>query len=507
MPISASQIVEVSPQLLKPSGVDLEFNGLLLSESAEIPLDSILAFADPLDVANYFGGTSIEAELANIYFLGFTNSSTKPRILYISRYINNAHGNIESFSAWLRGGEIQITLEHLKTLKNIPLNLEINNKSILLENLDFTATHSFSEAGKIIEMGIQAKDDLSADLAEVTVEYSSLFNAFRINTNSQQPETTSINFCSSELADLLSLTEAKGAVISKGSTSLSEFENMENILVKTQNWVNFTTTWLPSKNEVLGFASWASSKKTSYLYLYSDIDLQLLDANSKSTISYVLREENLSAVAGQYAGVEYSVFLMSVAACIDWNSIQASITSAFKSQEGLKASVQKTSDAANLILQGMNFIGDYATRNDNFVFNYPGQMFGDYHWIDTYWNAIWLNNALQVALMNGLSLSARTPYSEQGYTLIRAWMHEPINRALRNGVIEKGIALSELQKAQINREVGKNVSNEIYSSGYYIQIEDPGAQARENRESPLIKLWYSYGGSVNQLTVSSTAIV
>lgn len=100
----------------------------------------------------------------------------------------------------------------------------------------------------------------------------------------------------------------------------------------------------------------------------------------------------------------------------------------------------------------MNFMGDYATRNDQFIFLYPGQMFGSWKWIDTYLNAVWLNNALQVACMNGFRQTPRVPYNQEGYTLLKSWCLDPINRALYSGVIDTGVALSESQKSQLVRE-------------------------------------------------------
>ncbi len=500
MPISASQIVQVNPRLLQAGGSDLEFNGLLLSKSDEIPVGSVLAFAEPSNIADYFGADSIEAKLSDVYFLGYTNSFAKPKAMYITRRID------VPVSAWIRGGEIEINIYDFKMQAETSFELRFAGESITVESLDFSTVNTWSDVGVILQDAIHTQGAEIIDFSEAVVTYSSLYNSFKISSGLKGRDS-SVFHCSGALAKILKLDEESGAILSQGSDELSAKENMENILDVTQNWVNFTTSWMPTKEEVLDFSTWASSKNVAYLFLYSDNDSKLLQSNSEQTIAFAIREQNLSSVAGQYSGLEYSAFLMGVGACIDWNRIQATITTAFKSQEGLPAVVENSTDALNLISQGMNFVGDYATRNDNFIFNYPGQMFGTYKWIDTYWNAIWLNNALQVALLHGLSMSPRTPYSEQGYTLVRAWMQDPVNRALKNGVIEPGIVLSETQKAQINREAGKDIASEVYATGYYIQVQDPGAQARVNRESPIVNLWYSYGGSINKLVVASTALV
>ena len=134
-------------------------------------------------------------------------------------------------------------------------------------------------------------------------------------------------------------------------------------------------------------------------------------------------------------------------------------------------------------------------------------MFGNYGFIDPYINAIWLKNVIQVSCMAGLAASGRVPYNDAGYALIRAWLVDPVNRALRNGTIDVGVTLSESQKAQLIQEAGEDISEELFTNGFVIRIDDPGASVRVNRESPTISLWYTYGGGVNRLEIASTAIL
>lgn len=193
-------------------------------------------------------------------------------------------------------------------------------------------------------------------------------------------------------------------------------------------------------------------------------------------------------------------------ASIDWNRWQGTISTAFKKQDGLAATVTDETTANLLENKKCNYIGKFATRNDDFTFFYNGAMFGDYKWIDTYINAIWLKNVMQVAIMNGLVSAGRVPYNERGYTLIRAWLQDPINRAVKNGCIDTGVVLSESQKAQVTNEAGLDISNELWINGYYIQVEDAGAQVRVTRDSPNVSVWYTYAGSVNRVTVASTML-
>lgn len=109
--------------------------------------------------------------------------------------------------------------------------------------------------------------------------------------------------------------------------------------------------------------------------------------------------------------------------------------------------------------------------------------------------------------MDGLTRAGRVPYNERGYTMIRAWMQDPVNQGLNNGAIETGIDLSEAQKSELFNEAGQDISGDLSINGYFIQVVDPGAPIRARRESPVVNFYYTYGGSVHRIEVASTAIL
>ena len=199
---------------------------------------------------------------------------------------------------------------------------------------------------------------------------------------------------------------------------------------------------------------------------------------------------------------------MGCAASIAWDRNNSTITFAYKAQSGLAAVITEKAKARNLIANGVNFMGDYASRNDAFVLFQNGQIDGQFAWIDTYLNSTWLNNALQVQILSGFEMTPRVPYTDAGYTLIRGWVQDVVDRAIANGTIDIGVNLSQTQKNEIQRETsGLDISTELYNSGYYLQIVDATAQIRQHRESPACNFWYTYGGSVHKINLPSTAIV
>ncbi|MEG2172374.1 MAG: DUF3383 domain-containing protein [Desulfovibrionaceae bacterium] len=500
MPISASQIVQVNPRLLKPGGKDLELNGLLLSQSDTIPMGMVMPFGDPESVGQYFGLQSVEYRLASVYFLGYNNSFIKPRAFFVARRLALAA------APWLRGGPITVKVASLKAITNGTLTLTLGAHSATMTGISFAAITSYSDAAVIVQGAIRAETVGKTAWTEATVVYDSLFDAFVVSGGAVGKEQA-IDYATGTVAETLLLTLAGGAVTSQGADAQTEAENMEAVVLQTTNWVTFTTTWQTTLDEVLALGAWANGKGVAYLYVYHDTDPKLLQPGNRATIAQAVKTAQFSAVAGEWGSAEYAAFVLAMGASIDFNRIQGAITTAFKSQDGLTANVETSTDAINLLAQGVNFYGNYATRNDQFVFHYPGSMFGRYSFVDTYLNAVWINNALQVALMAGLTTVQRVPYVDEGYALIRAWLQDPINRGLRNGIIDPGVTLSELQKSQINREAGLNIVPEVQQNGFYVQVLDPAPNVRIQRGSPIVNFWYTYGGSIHRLEVASTAIV
>ena len=140
--------------------------------------------------------------------------------------------------------------------------------------------------------------------------------------------------------------------------------------------------------------------------------------------------------------------------------------------------------ANNLIANGYNFYGSYATANDQFVFTYPGLVSGPFEWVDSYVNQIWLNNALQLAILSGLVQAKSVPYNQVGYTTIRAWCMDPILAALNFGAIRAGVTLSQAQIAEVNGAAGVNIANTLSNEGFFLQVKDATPQVRAARGSP-----------------------
>lgn len=357
---------------------------------------------------------------------------------------------------------------------------------------------------------LQGGRDMDGDAwAGAIVSYASNLNAFTITTG-LSGESVSIANCLGDVAQAFYLTAEQGATYSEGADPATYTETMNAAALCGQNWFSFTTMTKTTTAEAIELAQWSNGRYnegTQFLYvMWDDSTAMLSTLTQGDTAAGQLMELNVNGTAGIYNDVRYAAFLMGSIASIAWDRANSTLTLAFKSQSGLGANVQDESAAQALENIRMNFVGNYASRNDNFILLQHGAMFGQWSWIDSYANSTWLSNELQVQILAGLQAAKRVPYNSVGYALIRSWCTSVLERALTNGVISVNVNLSQAQKTQLQQEAGLDISNELYANGYYLQISDADATVRQARESPNISLWYTDAGAVHRIVMPVTTV-
>lgn len=490
--IPASAIVNIIPNVLSAGGTGLDLVGLIVTPNTQLPVGAVLSFSSPADVATYFGALSDEANLATTYFLGFDGSTVKPAKLWLARAASAV------VAGYLRGAKLGLTLDQVKALSGVlTINVEGSNKTSSAINL--SAATSFTNAATIIQAAFTSPG--------FTVSYDSLSGAFAFTTTSTGA-TATIGFASGTLSAGLKLTAATGAVTSQGSAVQDASTVMDAVVAQTQDFVAFMTTWEPVDDIKMLFAAWANAKANRYAYVpHTNIAAATATADA-TTIAPKVKAAGYGSVAPVYDpanGANVAAALLGYIASLDTGALNGRATMAFR-EGNVVAGVTSQTAGDNLIANGYNFVGSYATANDGFVFLYPGQISGDFDWIDSWVSQVWLNNAMQLALMLLLRSMGQIPYNADGYALVEAAMSDPVERALNFGAIRAGVSLSNLQKTQINNAAGGDVASIVEKRGWYIKVQDAAPQVRPTRGSPPIFLWYTDGQSIQKITLNSIAV-
>lgn len=491
--IPISQIVTINPAVVGTGGNPLSLNTILLTDSGDMPASTLLPFYNAEDVGTYFGTASTEYDLAVIYFNGFENSTKKPGTLFLyGCNLDAARG------AWLHGTSLNgMTLTQLQALSG-SLTVTIDGSVKTAASINLSAVASFTAAATAIGTALSLSGGQ-------TCTWDAAFSRFEIISGTTGASST-ITQCTGTLAAGLGLsagTLSQGVITATPTNTATEIKNANN------DWAVFMTTFEPSTDDALEFATWSNGQNDRYLYVSWDSDTGNLTAENATVFGTQLGVGTYDGTMVVYNNAETSAFVCGMIASIDFDATNGRITAAFKTQSGLAATVDNLSDAEAVLSNYCSYYGNYTAPGAGNVYNilYDGRLPGKWKWVDTYVNQIFLNAQLQLAIFEGLLAVNSAPYNELGYSFIRAWCADPIAQALNNGTIRTGVPLSNAQKAQINSAAGLDISKELTNNGYYLQVLPATAQVRGNRQSPPVNLWYMDGGAIQQITLASIAVL
>lgn len=565
--IPASAIVNVIPGVLAAGGAALDINGLFLTNSNRAPIGAVLQFPDETAVEDFFGLGSNEASLATVYFDGFEGADASPGNLLFAQYNTAAvdayirGGNISALSlAALQSitGTLIIAMDgYTRTAGALNLSgaTSFSNAASIIQtalNASPATEASFSgtiattvltvtgatgqplavgqtvvgagvAAGTIItSLGsgtggngtyninnsqTVATEAMTTQPTPVAVAFDSVSGAFTISSGVTGVAST-VAFATGTTAASLLLTSLTGATLSQGAAIAVPGPFMDGIVAQIQNWATFMTTFNPDASgnaNKLAFAAWNSGKNNRYAFVCADADVTpTTTVPATASLGFLINQANYS---GTYLifepGHKKSAFICGVAASIDFEETNGRTTFAFRAQAGLIADVTDAGVAANLIANGYNFYGAYATANQQFTFMQPGQVSGEFSWMDSYINEIWLNNSFQLSLMELLKNVKSIPYNAAGNAMIEVALSDDINAGLNFGAIRAGVAPSSTQAVAVNAAAGVKIDGVLATRGWYLQVLTPSATVRQARGTPTCNFWYMDGESIQKIDLSS----
>lgn len=501
MTIPASHIVKVSPRVIGGGSKDLETLGMLLTKSALLPSGApAQEFLKASDVASVFGDESDEAKFAQQYFTGVTNQQRAPRALVIGRCMT------ESGAAWVRSAPLSVTLEDLKKVTDGHINIVVNGETKGDTEINLAQVTSLSDvAAKLAEAlgGLTGAYDGNQGAIILTTTATGKDATISFTTDNSVVESAS-----TDLNALLGLTLDAGAVVSPGYDALTASAALDAICSVTRNWVGFTSIWEATLEEAEGFAAWADIDD-DYVYFDWTTDRRATNPQTSALTKPAKLMDRFNCTAALF-GESYDIaaFALACGASIAWDRYQGMKVWFAKNAANLSTAVTDESEANALEAVRCSYYGHFATRNARFNFFNRGTLASDFYgFIDVLYGSIYLRNSIQRSCMDGFKALNRVPYNAAGQALISAWLQDPINACLNNGVIDTGMQLDESQKSQIMQELGTDISTRLFTNGFYYQIEMPAANVRADRGSPVVSCYYAYAGSVQALNVEVVSVL
>lgn len=493
MSIPASRIVTINPSAIGTGGNPLAMNTLLISDS-EAFINGVIPFGSAAEVGEYFGLTSTEFTFAQRYFLGYDGATRLPGILHI------VHSEGEAQSAFLLGGSLKtMTVTQLKAVSgNIKL---VANGADVDITIDLAAVTSFSEAADLIGTELS-----TATTAAYACQFNERMQRFELYSVAGDPTTSTITVATGTAAEPLKLTTDAGAVAQNGADVSGVAGLMSYVMSITQNFGVIAYSTAVDRDRMEAMAEWVTLQNSRFAYIALDTTGSALVANNDASFGRWLSETNQAGTTAYYGTVEQVAAVCGGIAAIDFKRLNGRRNIMFMKQAGLAASVTTESDYTALMSNGYTFYGTFSTANDSFTFNVNGAVSGEFKWLDSYINQIYLNAQLQLAMMTMLTSYGAIPYNERGKAYHRSAALDPINEMVNFGGIVPLIdpnALSEQQKSIINSVVGYDVVPTLLSQGWVIDIKTADAQTRGLRGSMPMTVLYSDGSSIQSVNLAS----
>lgn len=400
---------------------------------------------------------------------------------------------------------------------SIAFRINGETKICTAKNLDFTSFSDIEEQLDYLTIqvnnAIRNNEEVGSEY-EVTFKWNSLDEGrhnLSVETN-KFGSKYNIDFLYStiplegeKVADIIRLSDNSNYYPTKqaGRDALSLSEILDEYVNKRNDWwtISITEFETNTANEI---AKWVNEKNSVCRYVFIVHDNNSLASSTtanEDTFGYSIYTSGVKGTSVIYGDETHAGFVAGIAASIDYSKEEGSLTFSGKRQSGLTITADNDKMADCLESNYYNYYGSYSSYDPRYRCFETGVVSGDdgQNWLDSLYNKIWLTTSLQNAMFNLLLNKNRIPFNDDGYSLIATACTGPINQAISNGVISKGIKLDEFQISVITEILKKDISDNLYAYGYYLYIGDNLPESRLERIAKNYILFYCDGGSIQKI--------
>lgn len=497
--IPISQIVTINPNVVGAGGAQGSLDGLLVTQNEGVPVGQLQVYYNAADVGAFFGTDTDEYQAAQVYFAGIINGGQQPASLNIGRFAEDAVG------AAVFGAPVNLTLSQLQALSG---TLIVTTASAhTSDSINLSAATSFANAAALMTAGFESPD--------FAITYDAQRRRF-VLTTTDTGEEVEVSGVTGTLASGVGLATASGAYVqANGAEADTADSAMDRLAALSGNWAMFTHAWAADVDERTAFAQWNAAQAFQFLYASWDTDAADLSNDNPTSFGNTVMTVPYEGTLPGYGGLLEAMGFLAWAASTNYQIVEGRNTLAFRrpvAATGLDGAppvrVESLAQANALLSNGYTYLGLYSSAANDYTVYYNGAVGGQFPWADTYLGQIALRRNLQQALFETLLAYRSLPYNAEGYNAIYQGAQDVISQFVLAGVIRAGVSLNASQIAQINAQAGFDIAGEVIDKGWYLQVTDPiTTTVRTERGSPTVNFWYSDGGSIQKIVVSSTTIL
>lgn len=491
--IPLSRDFKITPSTVNAAGTALDVYGLLLSDNELLPVGKVSEFTSASDVGLAFGTASKEYLAASVYMSGYDNSTVRPGAVLLGRLVESA------VSGWLLSGSFKgVKISALQIVTGT-ITLTVDGAAKTSTALDLSGVTSFSEA---------ATEIAAAFGSGVTVEWLPIQSRFIIRSATTGADSEVSAAQVGEAATALKLTAETAATTSPGAAPTSITDTMASIINQNQDWVLVSSLVEFTDDQKEELCAWVSASSNRYGYAYHDTSEAPTVANNAATFqqSVVVANgyENVFAVYGTYL---YAVLALAYSASLNFNRTNGRVSYKFRAFAGLAPNVSDNATAAALESNGYNFYGSYSQNRTMKQYVSDGEISGKYLWLDSFISQVWINANLISAFANLFTNNASYAFNATGYASVSAAVIDVAGTAKNFGAIRAGVTLDQAQINIVNDAVGFDISNVLFTEGWYFYIPPQTGASRTERSLDGAIFYYVDGQLIQSINMTSTNIL
>jgi hypothetical protein len=498
---------------------------LILTKNTLVPTQTALSFSNSQAVYSFFGNSFFGSQKysdytnATAYFNASNKGTKKPSSVLFYRYSDTDIG------AFTRGVSLSATgrnsdLSTLKIITSGALTLSFNGSTYTVDDIDLSDDNSFSAMASTIQTAIRAV----AGLSTVTCTFDTYSNAFTLAYPYDEDFANTIDYVLNDhlLAYAMKITQINGAILSQGLAAQTPEEIMTSLTNNTQNFLtyicNFDINSDSTYTDVLGLIRWNNAQTYLYLPIFYDtiggttspitnpMQTAIIgDGWGQNSVAPYTFNTALMYIINNNTTVPLPFAVAGTLASYDYNAPNGIILLSATSYSGITPIITKDSDNDLLVnVFGANSYINLNTRANNFQWFEKGNIGGDYGWADTFAGYVWLADQIQVTLATILSTLNSIPYNN--LSIINAVIEPIFNKAVKNGVVQTSIPLTDVQKQALIQQAGYDFTSILYLNGFYMPLVKATPEEQGERKLSNINAWYSYAGGPVNIEVNVTTV-
>ncbi|EMY4690302.1 DUF3383 domain-containing protein [Yersinia enterocolitica] len=492
--IPLSRDFKITPSTVNAAGTALDVYGLLLSDNELLPVGKVSEFTSAADVGAALGTTSKEYLAASLYMSGYENSTVRPGAVLFGRLVRE-----DPVAGWLLSGSFKgVKIAALQGITGtITLMLDGSSKTSTSINLA-TAT-SFTDAAAAIG---------TAFGSGVEVDWLPVQSRFIIRSATTGANSEVSQAVPGAASTALKLTADTAATVSPGAIATSITDTMSAIVNKNQDWVMTASLVDLTDEEKEELCAWVSASNNRYAYsMYDTSGAATIANNEDCFVQKVVVANGYENVLPSYGSYLYAVLPLTYSSSLNFNQTNGRVSYKFRAFAGIAPNVDDNDTAAALESNGYSFYGSYGQNKIMKRYTSDGAVTGKFLWLDSLISQAVMNADLVGAFAEFFTNNRSYAFNGGGYAAVSAPVIDVASKAINFGSIRAGVTLDQAQINIVNDAVGTDISNVLYTQGWFFFVPKQNGASRTARSLDGVIFYYVDGQLIQSIDMTSTNIL